>query len=95
MSANNIVGAQAYNRSVERTDGSDRSAKTVQRGQAPAADKVSISGEAELRHASFQAVENTPETREALVARFHEAVRNGTYQVNERDLARKLASLFS
>ena len=95
MSANNVVGAQAYNRSVERADNGDRAEKSTRVARSATTDNVSISGEAELRHASFKAVENTPETRQELVAEFRQAVRNGTYQVDERKLARKLASLFS
>jgi negative regulator of flagellin synthesis FlgM len=67
----------------------------AQRGAAGAGrtrrtDSVALSSEAQLLARSLQAVENSPEVREGLVAQLRASVQDGTYRIDARRIAGQL-----
>lgn len=96
MSINSINTLGPYRAQLERADASTRSPQDVAaRTQAqPAAqaagDRVSVSAAALLRTEAYKAAQNAPDIRQTKVNEIKERVEAGTYQVDSRNVAKKL-----
>ena len=96
MSINSINTLGPYRAQMDRADASARSAtQDAARSQSqPTAqalgDRVSVSSAALLRTEAYKAAANAPDTRQNKVNEIKERLDSGTYQVDSRDVAKKL-----
>lgn len=71
--------------------------KTEEKKTAPASfkDQLLLSATAKDAQVARQALENTPDVREELIAPLKEQIDNGTYEVDTEDFAGKLLEKYS
>lgn len=98
MNINSLNTLGTYRSQLERADASARSvqdaasaARTQTQPAAQAAgDRVSVSAAALLRTEAYKAAQNAPDIRQAKVNDIKERLDAGTYQVDSRNVAKKL-----
>ncbi len=61
--------------------------------QAPSADRATFSQKARLLSEAKRAAEEAPDVREDRVRELREAIENGTYSVDSREIARRMLGL--
>ncbi|MDR2889603.1 MAG: flagellar biosynthesis anti-sigma factor FlgM [Lachnospiraceae bacterium] len=85
---------EAYNQ-VQQAYKTTYTGKTESVSNVSRADKVQISGIGKDITVAKQAVKNTPDVREDLVASIKERIKNGTYEVSAESFADKMLEKYA